>query len=645
MTRTYGHSKSNTVRTELAKLESDWTIVLDYEWSRTAGAKTGAALSDCDVLIIVPDVGIVYLEVKESSLKFENGVWHQLNRGAQKWKRLVRSPVEQSRDSQGAIDKFLTDALELRIHKQQPCSNNCAQSQGSHLSSYSGVWFPDAEGEMSDLATMPNSPHAVGGIESLLEQIKRLPRRSAPISAENIDLLVRTLCPNFVLPCRPQNRTEPVNPSPNGVDIEKEIEEISTQYAKRWVSRIESSGVLATESQSEIFGLLDQHVEKNASAIEIVGSAGTGKTLIAAHLAVLLANRGEKVLLTCRRRSLLRWLEENARLSRQILTSTSGSTTSKMPTLSNLESFVHGDIKPGFLGRIDGPHLREREEQILIVKERIQKWENGLHQVQGKNFSGSYVKYHEDKLRQARQDLAALYSKPTPKTHLPKFDVVIVDEAQSLNREWQQLVSNLITRDGVVVFLGDPSQKSGHSKGQLLDRGIFPRSSTFHLYENCRNTREIFNSSVARTPRVKELTSAVGPPGRPVVIEAQVDKLGVQVFSVLNRLFKQHGKFPRDAFVVVPHTYDKEERRRISTAVKQLGVGVGQEYLTKYGGVFVGDPFEVLGFEKSVVLVIATDDQPPSHFYIACSRARSHLGIICSKALATKISSSLKIGD
>ena len=77
------------------------------------------------------------------------------------------------------------------------------------------------------------------------------------------------------------------------------------------------------------------------------------------------------------------------------------------------------------------------------------------------------------------------------KSKLPKFDVIIIDEAQDLRDEWYETIESLVDEEGCFYMFIDEDQDIFNTKSTIpITRRLFE----FPLKENCRNTVEIIET-------------------------------------------------------------------------------------------------------------------------------------------------------
>ncbi len=234
-----------------------WTVLHSLGLARRRSGPYG----EIDFVVIVPDEGVVCLEVKGGRVSCENGVWRTRNRRGEA--AALKSPFMQARDNMFA----LRDAIRKEF------GESAAESRC--LIGFAVV-FPD-------VACPPLPPEADRAevvdcddlSKSISDSVARCVRHtrgktgrrgSAGPASGHVKNLLRFLRPDFDLV-------------------------ISKRIA---IGRIVDEQVRLTEEQ---FDRLDE-LEDNDRCL-LTGAAGTGKTLLAAEHARRMAGRGARVLLVC----------------------------------------------------------------------------------------------------------------------------------------------------------------------------------------------------------------------------------------------------------------------------------------------------------------------------------------------------------
>jgi hypothetical protein len=176
--------------------------------------------------------------------------------------------------------------------------------------------------------------------------------------------------------------------------------------------------------------------------VHVQGTAGSGKTILASWSAQSFADRGERTLLVCFNRTLAAWLQHNQ----------------------------------------PKPHAYEIRSFFSLCREVITR--AGL-QFNVPTDEGKQAQFWEVEapalfcaaIEQSTEDL------------LPRYDAVIVDEAQDFHQDWW-FPLQLLLRDpdhGRLCVFSDPKQAGVYGNGGAFPKGLV----SFDLLENCRNTKQI----------------------------------------------------------------------------------------------------------------------------------------------------------
>ena len=263
---------------ELLKLDpstSDWTVLHSVGLRRTRVAAYG----EIDFVVLIPDRGIVCLEVKGGRVACVDGVWTTRNSKTGEINRLPKSPYIQAREGMFALLKA------IRGHFGSDAASGCPMSYG--------VVFLDIEALPQSIEAEPWETIEIGRLSTpisvliernIMKTREKLPSRVIPenISIETMAKIKRFLRPDF----------------------------------ERVVSR--SNSIRATEEQiisltEEQYDYLDI-ADINDRAI-VTGAAGTGKTLLALEHARRECLAGRSVLLLCYNKLLADWMQGEVKRS------------------------------------------------------------------------------------------------------------------------------------------------------------------------------------------------------------------------------------------------------------------------------------------------------------------------------------------
>jgi len=339
--------------------------------------------------------------------------------------------------------------------------------------------------------------------------------------------------------------------------------------------------ITLTEKQ---FRILDQLSRNRRMAV--CGGAGTGKSLLALEKARRLANEGFRTLLTC----------FNRPLSEYVRTCVEESEDLHIDTFHQLCS--------GF----------SQEAGCAVTRPS------------GASGAEAKKRYFDEELPEALTQ--AFDRKPEL-----RFDAIVVDEGQDFAENWwMALQMGLNDPDhGICYVFYDDNQRI------YRPHTGFPATlPAFSLTENVRNTRSI-HSAAARYYGGPELV-AIGPRGEPVEFVRCQDSNDCRrsVVRVLHRLITQESIPPGD--IALLSGYTKHRSKLVKD--KRIDVFPVQSFHEK-------DPHKVVydsvhrfkGLESPVVVLaeIAEVALREDLLYVAFSRARSHLIVVCDDEIRRRL--------
>lgn len=321
-----------------------------------------------------------------------------------------------------------------------------------------------------------------------------------------------------------------------------------------------------TEEQTKLLSFIGNH-----ERILITGGAGSGKTHLAKKIAIDLANDGKKVQVMYFNRpiqkSVAKELQDEKGISVETFHGLANRSLGSKLSLENKVDFEH--LEQNFFG--------------LILDEKG-----------------------------------------------PKFDALIIDEAQDFNSDWIEAlmlcVSN--TGDGKVVVFSDDNQNI-YTSTALLPKLI--GSKPFTLSENVRNTEPIFEFSQSYYSGVTNKGSQVkGPNVRFIEADANLEK---QILRDVNKLINHEG-VPRENIAVLT----------LANIENSLVRGLAEKFPRSdddnaNSSVIFDSAWRFKGLERQVVLLCDVDEQigKTSLLYVALTRARSLLQIYGTEIARKKL--------
>ncbi|MBW3613363.1 MAG: ATP-binding domain-containing protein, partial [Chloroflexi bacterium] len=241
-----------------------------------------------------------------------------------------------------------------------------------------------------------------------------------------------------------------------------------------------------------------------------------------------------------------------------------------------------------------------------------------------------------------------------------RYDAIVVDEGQDLDQEWWLPLLDLL-RDrerGIVYVFGDANQDLYHAREPDELGVVMPDApSVYYLTENRRSTRAIhdfalrFSSQTDGPPSV-----ALGPDGRrpEIFTYAEGDADGCRrVLGTALRTIVDSGRVPASDVVVLTPRSNRSSwlMRADGSPVEAWPYRLMPEYgpegavlppPTKGGQVRVATIHRYKGLEAPVVVLAEIDERVAESdlaplLYVGATRARSHVVVVCSEALAGRI--------
>ncbi len=388
----------------------DWTILHSVGIAKHPTQSQGEA----DFVVIIPDMGVFTLEVKGGNIAFENGKWYSTDRFNEKHD-LKKGPVV---EAQTAIFAFMDYICEKQEFGED--LNKCCYGFG--------VVFPDVDfknkyciPDLADDQIADKSDYY--DMRSYLLRLAKFwhNRTNAILSSKQANRIVSLLRPDF-----------------------EATFSIATQ-----IKNIEAQEIQLTANQLDVFnGLIE-----NKRCI-VKGSAGTGKTIIAANYAEKKAKEGFRVGLFCYNKQLAEYLKKLA---------------------SNCNSIVADSFTE-------------------YMKKTV--YEFGLNPLEIENEVGKN-KYYEETLPEAFIEVFL-------DNCLQQFDILVVDEAQDLLKDnyldvFDCILKRELTKGSWYFFLDsekqnlfNPLKSNADMMDMLEDRDCY--FTKYTLFDNCRNSISIIKT-------------------------------------------------------------------------------------------------------------------------------------------------------
>ena len=273
---------------QLEKLDHKWVIlhnnrVLGPGPTKSGkGPKTVIGDVESDFILIHPDYGILFMEVKGGLLSTEDGEWWQETiYGPQRGEihKLTESPASQSRNAMYQFYKVLKGSVPT---KDQPVNNNW------HVHSNYCVCFPETpvSSEIKYLSSDTPRKIVIDKID-LLDIEHRLNEIFSYFNKRPLGGPLSRVAIQALKPTKTFNRSEKALRKGKIIEIKREI-------------------AFFTEKQVEYLSLIKQN-----RRLQIHGSAGTGKTILGIERARQLESTGNKVLFVCFNSLLSEWVSKD----------------------------------------------------------------------------------------------------------------------------------------------------------------------------------------------------------------------------------------------------------------------------------------------------------------------------------------------
>jgi hypothetical protein len=207
---------------------------------------------------------------------------------------------------------------------------------------------------------------------------------------------------------------------------------------------------------------------------------------------------------------------------------------------------------------------------------------------------------------------------------LPRYDAIIVDEAQDLHAEWSLVLEESLKdrAGGRIVSFSDPAQK-------IFDRptGVSEVPASYSLTTNFRNSRAI--ATVVRDlGRVEMEPHPRAPDGEPPQVHAYPgpSKVRAKLDELVGKLVAHVP--PEQITILTPH---RREHSSLSGVTELGGVALADSADTRDGKVLHTTIGAFKGLESDVVILLDIDPEDPRSDrrarYVGASRAKLSLHV------------------
>ena len=247
-----------------------WTVLHSLALSKRGKKPYG----EIDFVVIIPDEGIVCMEVKGGGISVRDGVWRSEDRFGKT--HVIKNPFAQAKESMFGLKDY--------IENRGAANARTRQCPIGYM-----VIFPSSE-------CPPLTPEF---------------ERWQVIDRNDLDAPISKSIKNFAQ--RSLRRFQPRHSSPlPSVRQAKSIRDLlRPDFDRPAISQVEHVEKRIAELTVEQYDSLDQLAENDRCLFR--GAAGTGKTLLAIEYAIRAARQGDKVLLVCFNRLLAGWLKDATR--------------------------------------------------------------------------------------------------------------------------------------------------------------------------------------------------------------------------------------------------------------------------------------------------------------------------------------------
>jgi len=215
---------------------------------------------------------------------------------------------------------------------------------------------------------------------------------------------------------------------------------------------------------------------------------------------------------------------------------------------------------------------------------------------------------------------------------IPKFDSILIDEAQDFSQEQLDILTYLLKDNGIIYYFWDSNQKVIR-KDEYIPKDI-PK---FVLEVNLRNTEHIFNK--VKEHYKQDLTLRhKGPQGRSIQIlepynRKNSQELTIKLRNCLNQLIINEQLKPND--IVILTFKAKTKSALIDFKYDKADLSIFED-IESNNSIRIDTVRRFKGMESKVVIVTEMDDEQSlsdqelldEMCYVSFSRAKNHLIIL-----------------
>jgi hypothetical protein len=509
-----------------AGLPGDYTVFCNRRWHTPPTKRRPARPAEADFLVAHPSRGILVVEVKGGHIRYEpkTDAWYSNDA------RLKESPFAQVQRTRYRLRDVLKASPTREI--EFPLGE--------------AVAFPDIDLKPADIppGDVPQRVIDAADLDEIEPAVIRafdafgLRDKEAVFGKRGIHVLTKTVA--------------------GSVDVQRSI--------GGRVAEAETEILRLTENQYEILDALDGNEH-----VEVLGGAGTGKTLLAIEEARRLAAQGLQVLVTCFNQPL------GVYLARQF------------KDVAGVEALHFHGICTGWA-----------KQARLDFAQRDGETDHEYYDIRAPNL-----------LTEAAERLNR------------RIDAVIVDEAQDFLPDWLDALQLLVSNRGRVTFLFADENQSIYRRHFVAPDGFF----SFHLRANLRNAAPIHRLLV---DHFGEKSTSKGPAGVEVTVRTwRSDKELHKEMSRLLSSWRDNG-VPSNMITVL--TGRSASSSRFAEDDGLVGAFRLCSNPKRGNEVRLVSVHRFKGLESPVVILCEMEDVDPrsaySLWYTGLSRARSGLVLL-----------------